>query len=141
MDADTFELARMIYSEVGSTDYDTMVKVGSTALNRMDAKKPKEFGETLAEVINRPNAYYAIQNRNDPYLWSTTGMFPNKDEENTFKQAMSIAYGLKTNTISRQEGQFFFTGKEITKMKKKKTFDFSKVKEVGKTEKYKFFSY
>ncbi len=138
MDADALALGQMIYGEVGSLDRDTMIKVGSTALNRLEAGRDIEFGSTMPEVLQK--GYYAVSKKNDPYTWATTGKFPNKDEENRFKEALSIAYALKNGTIERTQGQFFFTDKERKKMTPKQ-FDFKKVKEVDKTDKYKFYSY
>jgi len=142
-DLETVELANMIYGEVGSLDYDTMVMAGSTALNRVDANRPKEFGSTLSEVINYPNVYYAVQNQNDPYTWATSGKFPNAEEEARYKKALSVAYGLRAGTIDRREGHFFFTDKDVKRLKKKgkRAFDFTKVKSLGKQDKYNIYSY
>ena len=140
-DLDTLALGNMIYGEVGSLDYDTMVKFGSSALNRLEANRPEEFGATLPEVLQK--GYYAVSNPNDPYTWAITGKFPNEDEENRYKQSLSVAYGLRKGTIERQEGMFLFTPKEEKGMRKKgkKVFDFEQVKSVGKTDKYNIYSY
>ena len=140
MDADTLLIAQTTYAEGGSLDYDTMVRIASTILNRLE-DKPEEFGETISEVINKKNAYYAVQNKNDPWMWATTGEFPNKDEEARFKQACGIAYGLRTGRIERQPGHFFFTPKEVKRQKRKKSFDFSLVEKVGGDDNYQYFSY
>jgi len=141
MDADTIELGNMIYGEVGSLDEDHMIKFGSSALNRLESGRTEEFGGTLPEVLQK--GYYAVSNPNDPYKWATSGQFPNKDEENRYKKALSIAYGLRSGNIERQEGMFFFTPKEEKAMRKKgkKVFDFNKVKSVGKTDTYNIYSY
>lgn len=141
MDLDTIALGNMIYGEVGSLDEDHMIKFGSGALNRLEAGRTEEFGGTLPEVLQK--GFYAVSNPNDPYKWATSGKFPSKDEENRYKQALSIAYGLRAGTIDRQEGMFFFTPDEEKKLRKKgkKVFDFGQVKSVGKTDKYNIYSY
>lgn len=142
MNGDVLELGRMIYGEGGSLDYDTQVRIGSTALNRLEADRPEEFGETLYDVLHKENAYYAVQNQNDPYTWASTGQFPNKDEENRFKQSLGIAYGLQRGTIERKEGMFFLKDSEVRRAKKKpKILNLKKLRNVGKDTTYNYFSY
>jgi hypothetical protein len=143
MDANILELANMIYSEGASTDYDTMVQIGSTAVNRLHSNRDKEFGATMYDVIHNPNAYPAVRDKNIPYQQATTGKFPDTKSEKAYKQAVAVASGLWKGSIEPKGGHFYFTEDEITKLKKKgkKVFDFSKVKEVGKANKYRVFSY
>jgi len=142
MGADTVELANMMYGEAGNLSDDTLMRIGSSALNRLDANKSEEFGGTLTEVLNKSNAYYSVQNQNDPYTWVSTGQFPNKTEENKYKKILGIAYGLQKGTIDRQEGQFFLTPKEVKKAKKNpKILNLKLLREVGSDDTHKYFSY
>ena len=142
MDNRVLRLGAMIYGEGGSTDYDTMLKIGSTAINRMNANRPQEFGEGLLGVLYQPNAYYAVQNQNDPYKWAMSGKFPNKDEEYRYKRALQVASGLVSGDIKPEKGMFFFTDKEINRFKKNpKLFNMKAVKEVGKDKNYTYLSY
>lgn len=140
MDSEVLALASMIYGEVGSTDHDTMVRVGSTALNRLDSGRAEEFGGSLPEVLYR--GYYAVSNPNEPMKWAMEGKFPNKDEETRFKKSMQIAYGLKAGTIKREEGMFYFKPSEEKKLRKnKKAFNFDLVKKVNSDDNYNYYSY
>ena len=136
-------LTNLIYGEAGGADYKVMTMVGASALNRLDSKRTKEFGSTLGEVMQKPNAYYAVSKNSKMYQQAMSGKFPDEISEKAYKRSMAIASGLLKGTIERPKGHFYFTDPEIKKLKKKgkKAFDFKKVKEVGKTGKYKVYSY
>jgi len=134
-------LAAMIYGEGASTDYDTMKMIGSTAINRLKSGKSKEFGASIPEIIQK--GYYAASNANIPYQQASINSFPDKKSENAYKQALAIASGLIKGSIKPDKGHFYFTDKEIAKMKRQgnKAFNFNAVKPMGAIGGYKVFGY
>jgi len=134
---EVIDLANGIFGEAASEDYNTMLMVGSSAINRLKSNRPQEFGSNLQEVLQK--GYYAVSNPNEPYKQALTQQFPDKDSENKYKVALQIASGLIKGTIKPTEGQFYFTSKEIKKLKK--SFKFEQVKSYGKTGKYEVFGY
>jgi len=136
-------LAGLIYGEAASEDYDTMKMVGSTVINRLLSKRNNEFGHGLGEIMNKENAYYAVQNQNEPYRQAMTKNFPDEGSANKYKRALAIASGLVQGTISPSKGQFYFKKDEIKKLKKKgkKAFNFKAVKEVDSVGDYQVFGY
>lgn len=121
-------LANMIHGEAGIKGGDNFrIAAGSTALNRSDSNRPKEFGEGLIGVLNHPNAYYAVQNNVDAYREGVTQKFSHPDNEKAWKRSYQIAAGLKNGTIPRKQGLFYHNDKEIAGNKRKKSFDYSRV--------------
>jgi spore germination cell wall hydrolase CwlJ-like protein len=142
--ADIQAMANTIYGEMAGKDVDHMVMVGSTILNRLDSQKFDEFGGSIPEVIQK--GYYAAKNNTDLYQQAVTQKFPDKNSENKFKQALSVASGLAKGTIKRQDGQFYFKDNEIANLKKErvktgKGFNFKAVKEHGKVGAFRTFGY
>jgi hypothetical protein len=134
------QLANMIYGEGANQPVEVMKMMGSSAINRVQAGRAAEFGGDLPTVLQK--GYYAVSNPNTPYKQAVEQKFPDQESETKYKQALSIASGLLRGTIKPDEGQFYFTDKEINKLKRnKKAFDFKKVKEVGKVGKYRVFGY
>lgn len=133
------EMANAIYGEAAGENDDGMILVGSSILNRLDSNRPLEFGRDLTEILRK--GYYAVSNPNEPYKQAITGKFPDKQSELKYKRALQIANGLVTGKIKRTDGQFYFTDKEIARMKKAKSFDFKQVKDLGKNGKYRVFGY
>lgn len=134
----TAQLANLIYGEVASEKSDTMEMVGSSALNRLEANKPEEFGATLEEVMNK--GYYAVINNTDLYQQAITGKFPDKKSEDAYKKSLQIANGLIRGTIKRRKGHFYFKPEEVKKQKKA-GFDFGAVEDYGVTGQYNVFGY
>jgi spore germination cell wall hydrolase CwlJ-like protein len=126
------QLANLIYGENGGEDYDTMVMTGSTALNRLEAGREKEFGATLPEVMER--GYYAVSQNSPMYQQARSGKFRDELSERKYKQAMQIAYGLTTGSIERRKGQFFFKKGEAKSLRKKLNF----IEKVGKYDVYSY---
>jgi hypothetical protein len=133
MDANILALANTIYGEGASSDYDTKVMIGSSMINRYKSGRTKEFGATLPQIAQK--GYYAVSNPNVPYKQALSGKFPDDASANAYKQSMAIASGLIKGTIKPVEGQFYFTDKEKPKM------NWKLLKEVGRTGKYKVWSY
>ena len=67
----------------------------------------------------------------------------NEVSETAYKQALAIASGLIKGTIKPDKGEFYFTQKEINKLKKKgkKAFNFDAVKKLDEFEDYQMFGY
>ena len=99
-----------------------------------EARRPKDF-DTLMD-----STFSAVKFSNQPYKEAMSGKVP-KSSKTRWDQAMRIANGLMSGGINPVAGQFYFTEDEINKMKGRKSFDFSIVKEVGTIGKYKIFSY
>ena len=129
-DLATLQLAQMIYGENASEDYDTMVMTGSSALNRLEAERPQEFGATLPEVLQK--GYYAVSKNSPMYQQAVSGQFPDEKSEQKFKQALQISYGLQKGTIERREGEFFFKKGEAKGLRKKLNF----IEKVGQYDVY-----
>ena len=134
------KLTNLIYGEGASADYDTRVMMGSSALNRLEANRVKEFGSTLDEVGQK--GYYAISNPNVPYKQALSQKFPDEKSETAYKESMAIASGLLRGKIERAPGMFYFTKKEVAKLKKTpKKFNFKAVKRVGDVGDYQVYTY
>jgi len=134
------DLANTIYGEAANQDYDTMLMVGSTVINRLNAQRPQEFGVDMPDVLQK--GYFAVSNPNIPYKQALEHKFPDKQSEDKYKQALAIASGLVRGTLKPQEGQFYFTDKEVNKFKRNpKKFNLKAVKEVGRVGDYRVFSY
>jgi hypothetical protein len=134
-------LAATLYGEAADQDYDTKVKIASTMLNRLESGK-KEFGAEeglLTNVLSK--GYYAFSQQSPKFKEALSLKFPDKRSENSYKENLAIVSGLLKGTIDRDVAQFYFKPEEIEAMKKKKSFDFKKVKETGKSGPYKFYSY
>jgi len=107
---DLYELASMIYAESAKdSDYKTRLMMGSTALNRLYNYAPENFGDTLYDVLYKPNAYYAITNQNERWLETRNRKFT---DERGWKQCLQIASGLLRGTIKPLPGQFFIKPSE-----------------------------
>ncbi len=141
---DAQRLASIIYAEADNNN-DVMNMVGSSVLNRLESGKFEEFGGDIENVIySEKSPYYATKDGiNTQMEQARMGKFPDDKSENKFKKALQIANGLIRGTIPRHKAMFFFTGSEISGMKRKKNpdFDFKKVKETGKVRKYHTYSY
>jgi len=137
---DIMELANIIYGEAANQKPEVMKMVGSTVINRLNAGKVEEFGASIPEVIYK--GYFAASNPNTPYQQARTGQFPDEKSQHAYKQAMQIASGLLKGTIAPDQGQFYFTKKEIANLKKKpKAFNFKAVKSFGSVGDYEVFGY
>jgi len=135
---DELALAQVVFGEAANQDYDTMKMVGQSVINRYMAKRKKEFGKTIPEIINK--GYYAAKNRNSPYKQALSGVF--NDEMS--KQKWSQAQQAVSDILSNQDFgnvMFYFTPDEITKQTKAGTFDFNLVKPFEDVGIYKTFAY
>jgi hypothetical protein len=132
MDRNVVDLANTIYGENASEDYDTMVMTGSSALNRLEAGRPQEFGATLPDVLQK--GYYSVSQNSPMYQQAVGGKFPDEKSETAYKRALQISYGLINKTIERTKGEFFFKKGEAKGLRKKLKF-------VSKVGKYDVYSY
>ena len=140
-DMELKELAAIIYGEGASTNADVKAMIGSSVLNRRDAERYSEFGTNIEEIGQK--GYYASKDGTGLYQEAKSGKFKDDMSEKAYKESYAIASGLIKGTISRHEAQFYFTPKEITKLKKKGkgAFNFDLVKQKGDMGDYKTFSY
>lgn len=141
---DALRLAALIHGESSGQKDNIRIMVGSTVLNRLDSGRIEEFGDSVENVIMSQNSpYFAASKNSAQFQQGASQKFPDKVSENDFKKSLQIASGLIRGSIPRHEGMFFFEGKEVSAMKrrKKKVFDFKQVKETGKVGKFHTFSY
>ena len=138
---DVHVLAALINGEAAGSDRETKIMVGSSALKRLAANKPEEFGSTLQEVAQK--GYYTVKDQNEPFKQAVTGNFPDKKAENAFKESLSIASGLIKGGIEQKNVMFYFKPSEETKMRKKgsKVFNFSAVKPSDSVGGYNTYTY
>lgn len=135
---DLLAIQQMVYGEAASEDPETMRVVAQSALNRLKSGRSKEFGGTIPDILKK--GYYAVKNPNTPYKQALSGTFP----DTTSKAKWGVAKKVVEAILKDQdfgEHQFYFTPDEITKLKKSKGFDFSKVKARGAIGQYKLFGY
>lgn len=137
MDPFTLKGAALVYAEAAGESDDFKKMVGSTVLNRLDSGRVKEFGSNIDEIAVKG---YSSVNGN-LYKQAMSGSFPDKVSEEAFKKSMAIFSGLAKGTIKRTDGEFFFTDKEIEKLKNKKAFNFDLVSETGKVKGFRVFKY
>ena len=138
-DKDIGLLARMIYGEGAGEDYNTMHVIGSSAINRLNANRPKEFGINLQDVLKK--GYYAVRMQNDPYKQALSGKFTDDISKAKWDMANQVARGLITGELPPLPAMFYFTDEEIEKLSKKNRFDFNQVKPTGAVGKYKTYTY
>jgi spore germination cell wall hydrolase CwlJ-like protein len=124
---DAMLLAHLIYAEGAGEKDDFKTMVGSTALNRLEANRPEEFGSSLGEVGFK--GFSSVTG--DKFSEAASMSFKDKTSENAWKRSYQIANGLLRGTIKRQKGQFFHTPKEIAHNTRKKSFNYKAVKTIG----------
>jgi len=131
-------LQQMVHGEGAGTDIDTRKMIAQSAISRLTSGRKKEFGGTISDVLKK--GYYAVKNPNTPYKQAVSGKFldtPSKVSWGETKKIVEAVLGDK----DYGKHQFYFTDPEITKLKKNKGFDFSKVKSQGQVGDYKLFGY
>ena len=141
---DNILLADIIYAESASEGDKVKAMVGSTVLNRLESGRGAEFGDSIAGVVYSQNSpYYSASKNSELWQQTMTGNFPDKASERAYKKSLQIAGGLMTGTIPRHPAMFFFTGSEVSGIKrsKKSSFNFKAVKETGRSGKYHTYSY
>lgn len=131
----------MTYGENGSEDDDTIKMTASTAFNRLMAKRKKEFGGTMTEVLNATNAYYAIKDKkNKAYQQAVSGTLDETGKRRYAEidsQVRALYHDQKFSP-----GMFYFKPPEEEKLRKTpKAFNFNAVKPTGKVGKYNVYSY
>jgi hypothetical protein len=128
----------MVYGEE-TQDTDTMRMITQSALNRLLSGKKKEFGGSIPEITKK--GYYAVSKKNTPYQQAVSQKFPDVPSKVAWGNAKKVVEAVLGDKDYGQGHQFYFTDKEIEKLKKSKKFDFSKVKAKGASGKYKLFGY
>lgn len=137
-------MAAVIYA--AAADQDTKMKhyVASTMVNRWKSGK-KEFGAdtgSMLDVINKEGQYYETKSK--LYEDFMNNKFPNEDAKMNGMESMSIASAMMRGSLEPMPGEFWFSEDEKNKLIKKKSFDFKKVKslgKIGKDNKFEMFSY
>ena len=132
-------LAAVIYSAGANQKDDFKKRVGSTILNRFESGKA-EFGAengSIMDVIQK--GYYEY---NSPlYQEFMSGKFKDDKSKKEALKSTALAAALLRDTVSKDDGEFFFTADEVRSLKKNKKFDFNKVIPVGKSGEHTFYKY
>jgi hypothetical protein len=112
------------------------IKIGSTALNRIDPESKAEWaGSDLKSVLYNPRSpFYEFNGKNERTNEVLAGKVA-KYNEKEYIRSMQIASGLIKGTIPKTKGKFFIKPSEKPKM------DFSKLQVVDKDDTYKFWDY
>ncbi len=91
-------LAATLFSE--TKDLDDAMAIANVIVNR--TKRPQRFGGTLTDVVTAPHQFAGV---NSPeFNKAFTGQFVNKDEENIYKQFLSVAYQATQGTLEDTTG-------------------------------------
>jgi len=134
------QVADAVFGEGANQPIEVRRMIASTIINRMNSGKVAEFGGDYSTILQK--GYYAVSNPNTPYTQASTNKFPDKNSENIYKETLQMVSGLMKGTIPLDKGLFYFTPKEIQKLKKNpKAFDFTKVKNVGSSGDYQVYDY
>jgi len=135
---DILALQQMVYGEE-TQDTDTMKMIAQSALNRLKSGKKKEFGGNIPEITKK--GYYAVSKQNIPYKQAVSQKFPDITSKVAWGNAKKVVEAVIGDKDYGQGHQFYFTDSEIAKLKKSKSFNFSRVKSKGTSGKYKLFGY
>ena len=134
------EIAKAVHGEGAGASIEFRKMVASTILNREESGRTGEFGGSIPEILQK--GYYAVSNPNTPYKEATELKFKDKASENSFKETLQLVSGMIKGTIKRYPGLFYFTNKELARLKKSpKEFDLSKVRDVGGVDNFRVFDY
>lgn len=131
-------LRRLAYGEAAGAGYDTMKMVVQSAVNRLrSGRKEKGFRGNLQKIAEE--GYYAVKNKNKPYMQALEGNFNDPISKKAWQEADRAVRDVIDN---RDFGNvmFYFTPEEIPVVTKQ-GFDFTQVKPVGKQGNYQLFAY
>uniref|UniRef100_A0A6M3IPA2 Uncharacterized protein n=1 Tax=viral metagenome TaxID=1070528 RepID=A0A6M3IPA2_9ZZZZ len=119
-------VAALIYgASLPNTPQEAMIRVGSTPYNRAaNFNKDPNFGSTVQEALQMPGAYYEFSGGNKKVEALKQGKIL---DENLYKRALAVAYGLEMGTIEKTKDQFFHTPAERARQAKKKSFNYDLV--------------
>lgn len=136
-DEQALRLGNMIFGEVGGVKGEDAARmVGSTAINRLDSKRDKEFGIDMDEVLQK--GYYAVKDKDplnkNPWLRATTTNLSGM-EANKYSKVLDVAHNL-FNRIEKPStsAEFYFKENEAKSLKKK-------LRKVGSEGEYGLYSY
>lgn len=112
--------------------------VAQSAVNRLRSGRSKEFGGSMEDVLSK--GYYAVKSPNVPYKQALSGVFSDAPSKKAWDETQSIVQDVLTKQDYGQ-AMFYFTPKEIEKLKSKKAFNFDVVKPTGTVGGYETFGY
>lgn len=140
------KVASMVYGEVGS--------LGKGKNRRWSGKKhwdmalgsfvnSIDYGEwknmTPDEILNE--RFYAVQNKNDPYMEAMSGNFHSDEAEDQFKDIYARTSAALQGNIDLPDTQFFYTPDEVEELVDTGGHDFSLTPQTGKVGKYRTYKY
>ena len=135
---DILALQQMVYGE-DTTDAEAQKMIVQSALNRLKSGRSKEFGASIPEIAKK--GYYAVSKRNIPYQQAVSQKFPDVASQAAWGRTKKLVESVLGDKDYGAGHQFYFTDKEIANLQKSKGFDFSRVKAMGSSGKYKLFGY
>lgn len=119
-----------------ATSDDERIRIGSTALNRIDPESTAEWaGSDLKSVLyNQRSPFYEFNGKNERTNEVLAGKVAPYNEKE-YIRSMQIASGLLKGTIEKTAGKFFIKPSEKPKM------DFNQLKVVGQGDTYRYWDY
>ena len=122
------ELVDLTFSEVCEYGFgpkynpEVILMVASTVLNRRDYR-PKEFGYSIHEVIHKKGAYYGL--KNNLHYQAKHLNFSSDINAKSYINIFRLVKKLYIGGLPRKKGFFFFTSREVLKLKRSKFFNFN----------------
>lgn len=129
------------YGEAASEDFGSKVEVLSTILNRAESGK-EEFGAHTGKITDvLQKGYYAYSKQSPKFTEALSQKFPDKESEDSFKEIVAIFSGMLKGKVKRTDSLFFFTPKEVERIRKTKVMNMDLLEETAKTKTWNFYKY
>lgn len=118
-------LAAILFAE--TKDIDDAKGIANVVINR--TKRPERFGQTMEEVLLAPSQFSGV---NSPeFEKAASGKFVNKEEENIYKNFLSVAYQAVSGKLEdTTDGADHYINLDIAKPKWSKVYP--KTGKIGK---------
>lgn len=129
------------YGEGANQPPEAQKEILSSILNRAESGK-KEFGADTGSIINvLQTGYKSAQHQSPKYMEAMNQSFKNPEDENAFKQIVSIFSGMMKGTIPRTSSQFILTDKDLSDVKKNKLMNMDLLEKTSRQGDFNFFKY
>jgi hypothetical protein len=139
-----YDLASMVYAEQRGKDQDHWNMALSSLVQRIGKNewRDKDIPTLLHE------GYYGVSDTsvNKGWEWAQSRKFPNKEEENRFKEILAFTSRAIAGDIELYDNQFYFTESEKRKMRRRrketgKGFNFDLVTKIGQVGDFSLYRY
>lgn len=130
-----------VYGEAAGQSKEAKIQVASSIFNRAESGKA-EFGAhtgRITDVLDK--GYYSYSKKSKKFMEAMSQNFPDKESVRAFNQAKLIVAGILNGDIKRTDTQFFFTKKELEKIKKNKLMNLDLLEETHKDENWVYMRY